>query len=263
MSSSRRIESEIVPEGLGSEDARMSQIWSNALPLACGFSHAIATICTNCSFLYTNPALTHAVKTSEPFFTLLLQWAINGEKPTAKISFSIGLIIIGLLMLTYNQVEDYSGVYFAVFSNLALSVRNVCVSLLTNHSPLSAARVFRNMSGFATLVCLCVLSFQFFSRRRERHPFVMSSHSLIVSSALSFFVYNYCSTFILSLCSLELYAVLNLLRRVIAIGLSLVIYRSNVSGSVSIIGLFCTATGLIMYELCRVYTSQTRSARVR
>ena len=234
--------------------------FSTPLLCMCGASHAVAAVTTNYSFCQTSAVLTHVVKASEPLCTLLLKFFISGEKPTVSSASSIGVVVVGVILLTSGHTGRRYGILCAVISNFALSVRSVCTDILAKQGPHLTSDIFFHSNKNATIISFC--SFAFFTYRYGKFSIDYSSYDsykLIPLPTTSFFIYNYCGTILLAKCPLELYALLNVCRRVFVIVITSLIYKVDGFRGKSILGMACVTLGLFTYEYGRVSRTTAKS----
>jgi drug/metabolite transporter (DMT)-like permease len=236
---------------------RKSLLRFSTLLYICGVSHAVAAVTTNYSFCQTSAVLTHVVKASEPLCTLLLKFFISGEKPTVSSASSIGVVFVGVILLTSGHTGRRYGILCAIVSNFALSVRSVCTDILTKQRPHLTSDIFFHSNKNATIISFC--SFAFFTYRYGGFPIDYPSYELILLPTTSFFIYNYCGTILLAKCPLELYALLNVCRRVFIIVITSLIYKLDGFRGKSILGIACVTLGLFTYEYGRVNRTTAKS----
>lgn len=88
--------------------------------------HLLGFYTTNASLGAVAVSLTHTIKSMEPFFTVVLSWALMSARPAKRVLASLVPIVVGVVVASATDISfTWAGFNAAMLSNLALQTRNV------------------------------------------------------------------------------------------------------------------------------------------
>ena len=137
--------------------------------------HAIGFYTTNASLGAVAVSLTHTIKSMEPFFTVVLSWALMRARPAKRVLAALVPIVVGVVIASATDISfNWLGFCAAMASNLAFQARNVLSKKamlrtsfesleggMTDISALDEVNIFALMSmGAALLMLPFVLTFE-------------------------------------------------------------------------------------------------------
>ena len=247
-----------------------------ALPLA--FLHACGFVLTNMSLGKVSVAFTHTVKSTEPFFSVLLTPSILGDIPTWGIIGSLFPIVGGVALASATDVSfNWIGFASAIGSNIALQSRNVLSKRLMDTGSGKKVRVWKvrkksdeeldtlatldNVNLFSTMSILAFFVLLPFSLKIEGIPLLTSAFSSTVTGMstgklskmlLLGGIYRcvdvLSSYMILKRVSPVTHSVGNCVKRAVVIVFSIFFFKTTMN-ALNIIGTILALSGVLMYSI--------------
>ncbi|CAI5702421.1 unnamed protein product [Peronospora effusa] len=185
---------------------------------------------------YIAVSFTQTIKSSAPFFTVLLTYFLLGQRTTWKVNFSLLPIVTGLIFCSLSDSSFHViGFLAALMSNCADCIQNVLTKRLLNRS-YSTSQLQLYTSLIAVVMQLVFIVYNWLATPPD--PIRESSETncsaafvflVLVLDGTSFYIQSAFAYALMSMVSPVTHSVVNCVKRAVLILLSIYHYGENVT----------------------------------
>lgn len=219
-------------------------------------SYALGFLITNAAFSYAAAAFVETLKSAEPLSTVALAALLLGERETAKAYLALIPIVVGVALASTPPGFDLAGfsvgaMLLALASNVSFSTRAVLVKRLKARFPnhdvaVSDAALFYHVNRLGLWLLLpaaLLLDARAMIAALRAAPHLLAP---LLANCAAHATYNALSFVVLGRVSVASHAVLNIVRRVLVIGVAAVLFATPFA-ALNAAGLALCVGGLLLY----------------
>ncbi|DBA03665.1 TPA: hypothetical protein N0F65_006844 [Lagenidium giganteum] len=218
-----------------------------------------AKVLTYWSYDAVPVAVAHTCKASQPFFNVLMAYAVYRSKFSLATYLSLVPIVVGVIMASVSEMGmnnlAVSGIAFAVISALLGVVQSMYAKFLLRSRVMQDSINLHFYSAFLSFaINTPVVMYSSFQADKMPNggPF---PYVTVLFCSLMYFVGSFCSSMVLGDVTELTYSIMGTMKRVVII-VSAIIYFGNPVTIQSVTGMILAIGGVGAYQLIRLQTKQ-------
>ncbi|CCI46217.1 unnamed protein product [Albugo candida] len=219
----------------------------------------VATILFGLTALkYINVSFTQTIKSSGPFFTVILTYVLLGQRTGWRVNASLFPIVLGLVMCSLSDASFHVvGFVAALLANCADCIQNVLSKKLMNRSYTASQLQLYTSVIAAALQISCVLYNEEASTRSQSLAFYKSNNFLhLFLAGLAFYSQSVFAYAFMSLVSPVTHSVTNCVKRTFLITLSIYRFGEDVT-FLNWAGILLVTFGVYSYSIATKFEQTT------
>jgi solute carrier family 35, member E1 len=225
--------------------------------VACGALHFLGNYCTNYAMQWMSLPFVHTIKSTEPLFALIIGLSLfrkNAPSVTLGLIASISLLISGTVLASLKEQSfSLDGFLNAICSNVSFQLRNFMVkSSFPDTSP-DTVMLWTSVwgLGFSAVALSGIIALGgdpgFASASLPLSTNIWSIWKLILIMSCMHFAYNALSFRVLQRVSPLTHSILNCMKRMVVICLSILVFRTSHS-PLNIVGMLIAVSSSASYS---------------